>query len=316
MVRYIRNEEAERLLAMPQAIGLVEQAFRDLAAAQAFDGPRRRIRQPRGHLHVLQAVAPRINAAGFKAGYARRKSVLHLYDYEAARYEAIIEADWLGKMRTAATTAVATRLLARADASIVACFGAGRHGAFQLEAVSAVRQVGEARLYGRNPDRVAGFCDTMSRRLGVPVRAVKTAREAVAGADIINVITPSPTPVFDGLWLEPGQHVNAAGSNALDRREVDLETVRRSDLIVVDSREVAELECGDLLPAFEAGLIHWSRLPELAEVVAGHREARRSSHQITLFESQGMCIEDLYVGKFVLDNARLHKVGVDLPIDA
>ncbi|OGA54044.1 MAG: hypothetical protein A3G24_00035 [Betaproteobacteria bacterium RIFCSPLOWO2_12_FULL_62_13] len=219
------------------------------------------------------------------------------------------------KMRTAATTAVATRLLARADAKVVACFGAGRHGGYQLEAVCAVRKTEETKVFGRNEERVADFCAAMSKKLGIAVRAVKTAREAVADADIINVMTPSPTPVFDGAWLEPGQHVNATGSNALDRREVDLETVKRSDLIVVDSREVADLECGDLLPAFEAGFMHWSHLPELAEIVAGRREARRSDQQITLFESQGMCIEDLYVGKHVLDNARLRNIGIDLPID-
>lgn len=222
MVRYIRNEEAEQILTMPKAIELVEQAFRDLADGRAFDSPRRRVRQPRGHLHILQAVAPKINVAGFKAGYSRRSSLVHLYDYERAKYEAIIEADWMGRMRTAATTAVGTRLLARADAKVVACFGTGRHGGFQLEAVCAVRKIKDAKVFGRNEERVANFCATMSKKLGITVRAVKTAREAVADADIINVMTPSATPVFDGAWLDPGQHVNATGSNALDRREVDL----------------------------------------------------------------------------------------------
>ena len=315
MVRYIKGEEAEQILTMPKAIELVEQAFRDLAHAHAFDSPRRRIRQPRGHLHIMQAIAPKINVAGFKAGYSRRASIVHLYDYERGKYEAIIEADWMGKMRTAATTAVATRLLARANARVVACFGTGRHGGFQLEAVCAVRTIDEVKVFGRNETRVANFCATMSKKLDVTVRAVKTPREAVAGTDIINVMTPSPTPVFDGAWLEPGQHINATGSNALDRREVDLETVKRSDVIVVDSREVAELECGDLLPAFEAGFVHWKHLPELADIVAGRHPARSSDQQITLFESQGMCIEDLYVGKYVLDTARMRNIGIDLPID-
>ncbi|HEV2095171.1 MAG TPA: ornithine cyclodeaminase family protein [Chthoniobacterales bacterium] len=221
----------------------------------------------------------------------------------------------MGKMRTAATTAVATRLLARANARVVACFGTGRHGGFQLDAVCAVRTIDEVKVFGRNEARVANFCATMSKKLDVAVRAVKTPREAVAGADIINVMTPSPTPVFDGAWLEPGQHINAAGSNALDRRELDLETIKRSDVIVVDSREVAELECGDLLPAFEAGLVHWKHLPELADIIAGRHAARSSDQQITLFESQGMCIEDLYVGKYVLDTAKLRNIGIDLPID-
>jgi ornithine cyclodeaminase len=155
----------------------------------------------------------------------------------------------------------------------------------------------------------------MSQQLGVPVEAAATARDALREADIVNLITPSETPLFDGAWLEAGQHVNAAGSNEFNRREIDLETIRRSDVIVVDSREVAQAESGDLLPAVDAGLVQWEQLASLADVVAGRRTARTTPHQITLFESHGMCIEDLYVAKHVLDESRRRNIGIDLPID-
>lgn len=315
MIRYVKGSEAEQLLDMPQAIALMEQAFRDLADGQAVDSPRRRSRLPGKTVHIMQALAPRIGVAGFKAGYSRGPGLIHLYDYESGRYEAMIESDWLGRMRTAATTAVATRLLARKDAAVVACFGLGRHGSFQLAAVSAVRKIARVQVYGRNRERVEEFCASMAQRLGVPVAAAATAREALAGADIVNLITPSATPLFDGAWLQAGQHINAAGSNEFNRREVDLETIRRSDVIVVDSREVAQAESGDLLPAADAGLVQWEHLASLADVVAGRRAARTSAQQITLFESHGMCIEDLYVGKHVLDMARQRNLGVDLPVD-
>jgi alanine dehydrogenase len=312
MVRYIKGSEAEQLLDMPQAIALIEQAFRDLADGQAVDSPRRRSRVPGRTVHIMQAIAPRIGVAGFKAGYSRGPGLIHLYDFESGRYEAMIEADWLGRMRTAAATAVATRRLARQNASVVACFGLGRHGSFQLAAVAAVRTLSRVQVYGRNPQRVAGFCASMSERLGVPVVAANSAREALAGADIVNLITPSATPLFDGVIR---QHVNAAGSNEFNRREIDLETVRRSDVIVVDSREVAQAESGDLLPAVDAGLVQWEHLASLADIVSGRRAARTAERQITLFESHGMCIEDLYVAWHVLDAARRRNLGTELPVD-
>jgi ornithine cyclodeaminase len=293
----------------------MQQAFVDLAEGDAVDSPRRRTRKPGKTLHLMQAIAPRMQVAGYKAGYSRGPGMIHLFDYESGRLEAMIESDWLGRMRTAATTAVATRLLARADAATVACFGLGRHGSFQLAAVAAVRTLARVQVYGRNRERVEGFCASMSQQLGVPVTAATTARDALAGADIVNLITPSATPLFDGAWLTAGQHVNAAGSNEFNRREIDLETIRRSDVIVVDSREVAQAESGDLLPAVDAGLLQWEQLPSLAEIVAGRRPGRTANSQITLFESHGMCVEDLYVGKYVLDRARERNLGVDLPID-
>lgn len=315
MVRYIKGVEAEQLLGMSEAIELMARVFRDLADGDAVDSPRQRTRKPGKTLHIMQAIAPRMQVAGFKAGYSRGPGLIHLYDYESGRLEAMIEADWLGRMRTAATTAVATRWLARADAKTVACFGLGRHGGFQLAAVCAVRTIEAVRVFGRDGGRVSGFCETMSKQLGVPVTAAETAREALDGADIVNLITPSATPLFDGAWLSAGQHINAVGSNEFNRREIDLETIRRSDLIVVDSREVAQAESGDLLPAVDAGLLQWEHLANLAEIVSGRRAARTSARQITLFESHGMCIEDLYVAKYVLDRARQRDIGTDLPID-
>ncbi len=147
------------------------------------------------------------------------------------------------------------------------------------------------------------------------MRPAASAADALRGADIVNtVMTKSSTPVFDGALLEAGQHVNAAGGNALDRRELDLTAIRRADVIVVDSREVARDECGDLLPAVEAGVVHWDHLRDLGDVLAGHRTGRTTAEEITLFESQGMALEDLYMARHVLDAARRRGLGIDLPI--
>jgi ornithine cyclodeaminase len=316
MVRYIREAEVRQILAMPKVVERVEQAFRDRALGKAFDIPRRRTLQPGGHLHVLQAAAPELNLIGFKAYYLKpdaRTFFLHLINHQRGNQEALIEADWLGRIRTGAATGVATNYLARKNAAVVACFGTGRHGQTQLEGVAAVRKLREARAFGRNRQRQQQFCELMTQKLGIPVRPVHSEAEAIDGADIINVMTRSDTPLFDGALLKPGQHINAAGANALDRREIDLQTIKRCDVIAVDSREVAKGECGDLLPAIEQGLLYWENIPDLGEIILGRRPGRGSDEQITLFESHGMAMQDVYTGRYVLDVARAQGIGVDLP---
>lgn len=317
MVCYIKEAEVRQILVMSEVVEIVARAFRDRAAGKAFDVPRRRTLQPGGHLHVLQAAAPEINLIGFKAYYLKpeaRTFYLHLINHARGNQEALIEADWLGRMRTGAATGVATDSLARKNASVVACFGTGRHAQTQLEGVAAVRKLTEVRAFGRNRERQQDFCERMAKKLGVTVRPVHTEAEALAGADIVNVMTRSDTPLFDGRLLEAGQHVNAAGANALDRREIDLAAIGRCDLIVVDSREVAKGECGDLLPAIEQGLLYWENIPDLGEILLGHKPGRSADTQITLFESHGMAVQDVYTGRHVLDVARSRGIGVDLPI--
>jgi ornithine cyclodeaminase len=127
------------------------------------------------------------------------------------------------------------------------------------------------------------------------------------------VITTSATPVLEGDWLDPGVHVNAAGSNALIRRELDEAAVRRAGLVCVDSRAVAIRECGDLLPLIEKGRIHEGQLVELGEVVAGLRPGRTDSGQVTLFESHGMAIQDLAVAQRLFAMATERGMGTRLP---
>ena len=149
----------------------------------------------------------------------------------------------------------------------------------------------------------------MSDRLGVNVVPAASAEAAVRGAHIVNVITKSAVPVLLGEWLEPGQHLNAAGSNLLTRRELDVRAIQRCDIVCVDSRQTARRECGDLLPLIESGQLQWDALPELGEIVAGSRSGRSSEEAITLYESHGMAIQDLYVGARVLELARAQGLG-------
>jgi ornithine cyclodeaminase len=136
----------------------------------------------------------------------------------------------------------------------------------------------------------------------------------VKGSDIVVTITTSATPVFDGEWIAPGTHVNAAGSNSLLRREIDEATVLKANPVVVDSRPSAMKEAGDLLPALEKGRLHVGMLTELGEVIAGTRPGRTHPEQVTLFESQGMAMQDLIIAAELIRSARGKGLGEELAL--
>lgn len=317
MIRYLTEADVKQLITMTLALEAVEEAHRALAEHRAIDVPRARIHLPGGTQHVLQAAAPGLGYIGFKYYYTRptgKSFYVHLINTESARLEAIIEAIHMSMVRTGAASGIATRHLASPDATVLGQIGAGYQGIGQLEAVCGVRKIRSARVYARNRDRLTAFCNTMSRKLGIEVAPANSAEAAVRGAHVVNVITKSAEPVLQGNWLEPGQHVNAAGSNALSRRELDEEAVKKCDIVTVDSRGTARNECGDLLPAIEKGWHRWETLTEIGEVIAGRAAGRSSARQITLYESHGMGIQDLYAGARVSALARERGIGTDLPV--
>lgn len=318
MVRYLSEADIRSVLTMPIAIDRVEQAFIDRANGRAFDIPRRRTRQPGGHLHIVQGAAPEINTIGFKAYYVRpdrsRTFLVHLLDHAQGTLDAMLEGEWMGQMRTGAATGVAAKYLARADASIVGLFGSGRHAVTQLEAVCAVRRISEVKVFARNVERLNRFCDEMSNKLDTLVRPATSREETVRGSHILVTMTRSDEPLFDGKWLEPGQFISATGANALNRREIDLATVKRADVIAVDSVEVAMGESGDLLAGVEAGIVYWENIPTLGDIIVGRRPGRTSDAQVALYESHGLALQDLYTGRRVLELATARGLGTELPM--
>lgn len=309
---HLTEHDVGSVLTMSDAIALVEQGLRDLACDRAVDVPRARTRTPLGTLNILQGAAPSAGVVGYKAYYATpngSRSHIYLYDATSGESLALIEANGFNVIRTGAATGVATRHLARGDSTIVGQIGAGRMGEGQLEAVCAVRAVRSVRVYARTRDKLEAFCRAMSQRLDIEVVPADSAEAAVRGAHIVNVITKSATPVLSGAWLEPGQHINAAGSNLLTRRELAADAVRRCNVVVVDSRETARRESGDLLPLVESGTLRWEALPELGEIMVAARPGRVDHEQVTLYESHGMAIEDLYVAAKVVALARAQGLG-------
>lgn len=316
MAIYLTEEQVEALLPMATALEAVEEALLQAAQGEATNLPRRRLRARRGMLHWMGAALPGAGVLGYKAYTTFPSGVrflFFLHDAQSGELLAVMEANRLGQRRTGAASGVATKHLSRHDAGVVALLGAGWQAEAQLEAVCAVRPPREARVFSRDAGRRKSFAERMSAALKREVRPVESARQAVEGADIVITATSSATPVFDGEWLSPGAHVNAIGSNSLLKREIDLTTVRRSDVIVVDARDHVPLEGGDLLEALERGLLYPEALRELGEVIAGRRSGRTAPEQITLFKSHGLALEDVAVGARIFEAARAAGIGQALP---
>ena len=226
---------------------------------------------------------------------------------------AFIRSGRLGQIRTGAASGVATRYMARTDASRVGCFGTGSQAETQLQAIATVRRLESIHVYSRDRERRVAFAAKMTGLLEQEVRPVDTPAEAVKGRDIVVTITNASEPVFDGKLLESGTHVNAAGGNVRTSREIDEAAVTRATVIAADDVEAAKLESGDLSWPIEAGLMAWDAVYELAHVVAGFIPGRRSEDDITLFESQGIGLEDVAAARVVYERARERNMGVELP---
>jgi len=316
MALFLSEQDVSEMLTMPLALAEVEAAHRALSTRQAHDVPRQRTRLPQTTLHILQGALPQLDVIGYKAYTSNRSGVrflVHLYRASTGRLLAVIEADRLGMMRTAAASGVATRWLARSDASVAGVFGAGWQAEGHIEAIAAVRPLQQVKVYARRADRLGAFCARLSQRLDIEVRAAASPAEVVRGSDIVSTVTTAATPLFDADWLAPGTHINAAGSNSLIRREVGEDVLRRCAPIVVDSVESALREAGDLLPLLEKGRLHARELVELGDVICGLQPGRSAAEQLTLFESQGMAIQDLAVAARLAEMAGARGLGVELP---
>jgi ornithine cyclodeaminase/alanine dehydrogenase len=262
-------------------------------------------------LHVLPAGSTALGYMGLKAyttGPSGARFYFLMFDAVSGELVSMMEADRLGQIRTGAASGVATRYMAREDASSVGIYGTGWQARSQLEAIAVVRPVDAVLAYGRNVERREKFCAEMSETLGAPVTPCERP-EAAAEADILVTVTNSREPVLKGEWLRPGQHINAAGSNNLRRLEIDSEAVTRASFIAADSVEQAKLECGDLAAVVDTGGITWDDVHELADVVCGDTEPRQNEDDITLFESQGLAIEDVAAAKHVYETGRERKRG-------
>ena len=322
---FVGGADVRRALPMSDCIEAVDRAMRALSNGGA-DVPLRTVMQlpggrnffgvmpgylqdPRG----LGAKIITIFPDNAKLGLASHVGLVLLFDTQTGFPLAVMDAAEITAIRTAAASAVATRALARRDASHLAILGTGEQAATHLESISKVRSLRTVRLWGRSIEKTARFAAEHGPRLSLTIEVSKTAEEAVKGADIICTVTASPEPVLNGVWLARGAHVNLVGSSRLNSREADDDVVAGSRFFV-DSRTSARAEAGELKHAIDAGLVSEAQvLGEIGDVLSGKVAGRTGNHDITVYKSLGVAAQDLAAAHVIYDRAVHDGIGTVVP---
>jgi|SRR5579863_3717335 len=246
-------------------------------------------------------------------GLASHVGVVILFDSETGVPLAVMDAGQVTAIRTAAASAVATRVLARGDATELAILGTGEQAATHLEAMAKVRPLRRVRVWGRSAHKAQSFAEQAKGQVAAPIEVCITPADAVAGAHIVCTVTASRDPVLYGADLEPGTHVNLVGSSQVTAREADDVVVTRSRFYV-DSRVSARAEAGELRHAIEAGVVDESHVRgEIGEVLDGAVEGRRSPDEITVYKSLGIAAQDLAAARLIYQRATRDGLGTRVP---
>ena len=314
-VLMLSEDDVRQLLTMDMALEAVEAVLRKQALEEATNIPRTRCQTDHAMLHVLSASAKTLGVMGYKAyGTGRKGANFHvgLFDGKMGDLKALIQADYLGQVRTGAASGVATQYMARHDAVEVGLFGAGKQARTQLIAVCRVRRINRVQVYSPNEERRRRFCAELEKEVGCEVQPVPRPELAGQDKDIVITASSSREPVLFGEWLSEGTHLNVVGSNFFSKAEVDVVAVRRCEVIVVDSKDQARIEAGDFAQALEDGSIHWSDVHELSQVIVGRYPGRAHAQDVTMFKSLGIGLEDVAVASCVYDKAIAQGVGKTL----
>jgi alanine dehydrogenase len=263
----------------------------------------------RGHA-ILGAKLVSVFPANFGRGIPTHLAAISLFDTETGELTAVMDGRYITEVRTAAASAVSVRHMARPDASVLAILGSGVQARSHLETLPLVRSFTEIRAWSPTPDHLQRFVTDAQ----VPVRAARTAEEAVRGADVVVLATNSVTPVIDSEWVGPGAHVIAMGACRPTQQEIDPALVVRAYL-VVDSRAAALQESGDIVLPIRQGLFAADHIrAELGEIVSGGKPGRSGTGEVTLFKSLGQAIEDLVAADLALGRARQTGRGVEVQL--
>lgn len=315
-LRILSASDVRSAIDMRQAIEAMREAFGQLSAGQATVPLRTPVETEKGLTLFMPAYLRGTGDLGAKIvsvypdnptlGLPTITAAVVVLDSRTGRPLALMDGTYLTALRTGAASGLATELLAHPEAQVVTVFGAGVQARTQLEAVRAVRSIREVRIVARTQASAERFAAELG---GVRVRVMDDRRAAVRGAEIVIAATTSATPVFDGRDVEPGTHVNGIGSYTPEMQEVDATLVQRAK-VVVDSREAALAEAGDLIIPLRQGLITEDHIyAELGEIVIGAKPGRTADDEITFFKSVGIAVQDVVAARWVLKAAEQKGLG-------
>ena len=309
-VPYLDAEAIRAGVPIADMLDAVEAAYRDVANGRDRSPIRSRVELPNGDLLLMPGVRSESTGASVKLvtvtpanagrGLPTIQAIVVWLDAETGRPLALIDGETLTAMRTGAASGVATRLLARPDASTVGLIGAGAQAEWQLRAVLAARPIRRALVFARDAHARQAFAERMAELTGIAVEAADTAEAAVRESDVICCATTSVEPVIEASWVSAGTHVNGIGAYRLGMVEIPPELFGRASVVAVDSRAAAMAEAGDVVAAIERGLVAEDGLVEIGSI-GQDWAATRPADAITVFKSVGLAIQDVAAAELITD---------------
>ncbi|GGH88615.1 ornithine cyclodeaminase/alanine dehydrogenase-like protein (mu-crystallin family) [Pullulanibacillus pueri] len=316
MALYLSENDVTTLLSMEEAIKAVEYGLKEFANKRAQNQPRNRVVVGSTTLNVMSSSMTEQKILGVKNYTTTPKgpNAYFLLFSEEGELLCLMEADELGRIRTGATTALATKWLSKADANTVTLIGTGFQAETQLKAICEVRNIEQIKVWSRRQESIQSFCKQLQSEVQAELLPVSDIEKAVQGSDIITTVTSATEPVLKGEWISEGAHINAVGNNRINEREIDSRAVKVADVIITDSIEQSKNESGDLVLAVAEGVEVWNRIKNLSDLLIGSVKGRESEDQVTLFKSNGLAIEDISVAYYVYKKAMNSGVGKEMKI--
>lgn len=324
--RLLTEQHVASLLSMHDLIAMMETALMRFSAGEVLQpvrsvltvGPQKAYF---GLMPAYVATPPQLGAklvtvfgGNLTKGLPSHLATILLLDPDTGALIALMDGRFITEARTAAVSAVSARHLARPEASRLAVIGSGVQARSHVEALALVRPLKDVRVWSPQAASRDRFVAEMSSHVAAPLRAMGSAEAAVEGADIVVLVTSSPTPVVEDAWVAPGTHVISVGACRPDQREMAPALVARSRL-VVDSRAGALVEAGDVVQGIREGRFNESHVAaELGQVVAGSAPGRQHPDQVTVFKSLGMAVEDVAAADLVYRRALERGAGTELTI--
>jgi len=313
---FINKEKIASLLPMAECIDVIEKMFRSLAAGECLQPLRNimRLQDGSGVLGMMPGYAGQLSVMGIKvitvfhanseAGLPSHQGIVMLFDAKHGQPLMLFDALEITAIRTAAASAVATKLLARDDSSTLAIIGSGEQAKRHIESISLVRKIKQINIWSRKEENAKELAEKVLVQYKIPVNVSKNVQEAVGNADIICTVTSSKEPVVKEDWIAPGTHINAVGSSVPMARELDTATIIRSKLFT-DCYESIFNEAGDfLIPKKEGAITNEHVKAEISEVLSGSKKGRENNEEITVFKSLGIAMEDIFSAFHIYEKIR------------
>ena len=325
MALLLDRQTIQGLLDMEKMIGILEQAFGELASGSAVMPQRTAVADPsvNGWYAFMPAQLRSMGALGVKSvtvykdnpsmhGLPATLATIVLMDSRTGQTLAVMDGGYITAMRTGAVTGLATKYLARNDARIAGVMGSGVQARTQLWGMASGADIEKALVFSLDPPEARqAFADDAADMLGIPVELAQSGEDLVRGVDILSLATTATTPIIDAEWVQPGLHINGIGSHAVGVREIDTKTMVRSKL-VCDNVDACLAEAGDVqIPIEEGAMTADDIYGEIGEMITGAKPGRESNEEVTIFKSVGLSIQDISAAHYVYQRALEEGAGTE-----